>query len=134
MTRCFVLLCSNDGDEVGARSQGHPEASCPGDATEADIAPNWDSYFDVRRSGDGSRACVSPGLQHLPDVLVLAAYVEALSALKTAVRGNDSAQREVRNQAAGHPHQLPREHGEFDGGVSRQVDTSLSCRSGTRTC
>src|SRR5690348_2630279 len=66
MTSRFPLLCSTHGDEMGARSQGHPEASCPGDSSQAHVAPNWDSYFDIRRTGDRCRTCVSPRLQHLP--------------------------------------------------------------------
>src|SRR5579884_3243715 len=68
MTRHFVLLCSTHGDQVGARGEGHPEASCSEHASPAYVAPNWDSYFDLRRSGNCRGTRVSPRLQHVPDV------------------------------------------------------------------
>src|SRR5690242_11051112 len=50
MMRHFLLLCSTDGDEVGARSEGHPEAPRSGHPSQGHIAQNWDSYVDIRWS------------------------------------------------------------------------------------
>src|SRR6185437_5649948 len=134
MTRCFLLLCSAHGDEVGARGEGYLEASCSGESSQAHLTPNWDSYLNLRRSGNRCGTRVSPRLQYPPDVFFVTAHVEAVPAFEIAVRGDDSVKGGIRHQAAGDPYQLSGEPSEFDGGVPRQIHPGLSCRSGTWTC
>src|ERR1017187_1618382 len=70
---------SHHGRDIRNQREGHPEAAAgAGQASEADVAPYRHPHLDGGWSGECSPARLSHGMQHVPDLLVEPAPVEAL--------------------------------------------------------
>ena len=72
------LLSSAYADEMGAGIQRYSQTAGSRRASEAHLASDRHSYFDIGRGGELCGTGVPPGLQHLPDIFLVTSHVEAV--------------------------------------------------------